>query len=143
MPDGSVVFLGIGEVIGKGRKRRKFIIGEIALQALGDYIREKRSRDPNPALFLSARRQRISCRTIQDVVDRWCRKLGIPHIHAHQLRHSFATRAVNAGMSAAVLQELMGHAGLATTQRYFRVKPERLSREYFAAMEFLRETSPP
>lgn len=140
MPDGTVILLGIGEVIGKGRKRRKFIIGEIALQALGDYIREKRSRDPHPALFLSARRQRISGRTIQDVVYRWCRKLGIAHIHAHQLRHSFATRNVNAGMTAAVLQELLGHASLATTQRYFRMKPERLSREYYAAMEFLNRS---
>lgn len=141
MPDGSIIYLGTGEVQGKGRKRRTFIVGEIALQALADYLREKRSRDPHPALFLSSRRQRISCRNIQDILDRWCSRLGIPHAHVHQLRHSFATRNVNAGMSAAVLQELMGHASLSTSQRYFRVKPERLSREYFAAMEYLRQTS--
>jgi len=142
MPDGSAVYLGTGEVLGKGRKRRTFIVGEIALEALGHYLREQRSRDPHPALFLSSRRQRISCRNIQDILDRWCRKLAIPHAHIHQLRHAFATRNVNAGMSAAVLQELMGHASLSTSQRYFRVKPERLSREYFAAMEYLRQTSP-
>jgi site-specific recombinase XerD len=45
-------------------------------------------------------------------------------------------------MSAAVLQELMGHSNLSTTQRYFRVKPERLSREYFSVMEYVRQCSP-
>jgi site-specific recombinase XerD len=63
-------------------------------------------------------------------------------VHVHQLRHSFATRNVNAGMSAVVLQELMGHSNLSTTQRYFHIKPDRWSREYFAAMEFIRQTSP-
>ena len=51
-------------------------------------------------------------------------------------------QAVNAGMSAAVLQELMGHACLSATQRYFRVRPERLTREYFSVMEFVRQGSP-
>jgi site-specific recombinase XerD len=45
-------------------------------------------------------------------------------------------------MSAAVLQELMGHSNLSTTQRYFRIQPDRLSREYFAVWEFIRQSSP-
>jgi site-specific recombinase XerD len=45
-------------------------------------------------------------------------------------------------MSAAVLQQLMGHASLTTSQRYFTIKPERLSREYFSVMEYVREFSP-
>jgi site-specific recombinase XerD len=45
-------------------------------------------------------------------------------------------------MSAAVLQELMGHASLTTTQRYFQIKGERISREYFSVMEFVRQCSP-
>src|SRR5664279_1959949 len=118
------------------------MIGPKALQALRDYVREHRTTDSNPALFLSSRRQRISCRNVQDIVNRWCQKLGVSHIHVHQLRHSFATRNVNSGMSAAVLQELMGHSSLSTTQRYFRVQPDRLSREYFAVMEFIRQSSP-
>lgn len=141
-PDGNVQYFGMGEVIGKGRKARKFLVGPTALQALGEYIKEYRTEDNNPALFLSTRRQRISCRSVQDIVSRWCKKLGVSHVHVHQLRHSFATRNVNAGMSAAVLQELMGHSSLSTTQRYFRVKPERLSREYFATWEYIRQTSP-
>jgi site-specific recombinase XerD len=141
-PDGTVQYFGSGEVIGKGRKRRQFMVGPTALQALGEYVKECRTKDSNPALFLSERRQRISCRSIQDILNRWCKRLGVSHVHVHQLRHSFATRNVNAGMSATVLQELMGHSNLSTTQRYFRVKPDRLSREYFAVMEFIRQTSP-
>ena len=141
-PDGTVQYFGSGEVIGKGRKRRGFMVGPTALQALGEYIKERRAKDSNPALFLSERHQRISCRNIQDIVNRWCKRLGVSHVHVHQLRHSFATRNVNAGMSAVVLQELMGHSNLSTTQRYFHIKPDRWSREYFAAMEFIRQTSP-
>jgi len=141
-PDGTIQYFGVGEVVGKGRKRRKFIVGPAALEALGTYIRTCRTRDQHPALFLSAHHKRISARNIQDVLDRWCRRLGLPHAHIHQLRHSFATRNVNSGMSAAVLQELMGHSTQNTLQRYFRVKPDRLSREYFATMEFIRQTSP-
>jgi site-specific recombinase XerD len=141
-PDGTVQYFGTGEVMGKGRRRRQFLVGPTALQALGEYIKDCRTKDNNPALFLSTRRKRISSRMIQETVNRWCKKLGVGHIHVHQLRHSFATRNVNAGMSAAVLQELMGHSSLSTTQRYFRVRPERLTREYFAVMEFVRQCSP-
>jgi site-specific recombinase XerD len=141
-PDGTVQFFGQGEVIGKGRRRRQFMVGPTALQALGEYIKAHRTKDEIPALFLSERRQRISSRSVQDIVDRWCKRLNVPHIHVHQLRHSFATRNVNAGMSAAVLQELLGHSQLSTSQRYFRVKPDRLAREYFSVMEFVRQTSP-
>ena len=140
--DGTVQYFGAGEVLGKGRKRRKFLVGPLALEALGEYIRTCRANDNHPALFLSAHHKRISARNIQDVLDRWCKRLGLPHAHIHQLRHSFATRSVNAGMSAAVLQELMGHSSQNTLQRYFRVKPDRLSREYFAAMEFIRQSAP-
>ena len=141
-PDGTVSYLGTGEVMGKGRKRRRFLVGPAALHALGEYIKAHRMKDNHPALFLSKRRKRISCRNVQDILNRWCKRLGVSHVHVHQLRHSFATRNVNAGMSATVLQELMGHSNLSTTQRYFRVKPDRLSREYFAVMEFIRQTSP-
>jgi site-specific recombinase XerC len=141
-PDGAVQFFGSGEVVGKGRKRRQFMVGPAALQALGEYIKEYRTKDSNPALFISGRRRRISCRNVQDIVSRWCERLGVSHVHVHQLRHSYATRNIAAGMSATVLQELMGHSNLSTTQRYFRVRPDRLSREYFAVMEFIRQTSP-
>jgi site-specific recombinase XerD len=141
-PDGTVEYYGVGEVIGKGRKRRQFLVGPAALQALTDYITECRKNDTSGPLFLSQRKQRISARMIQETVNKWCLKLGLPHIHIHQLRHSYATRNVNAGMPAPVLQQLLGHKSLSSSQRYFRVSPERLTREYFSVMEFLRQGSP-
>ncbi|MGA1984038.1 MAG: tyrosine-type recombinase/integrase [Acidobacteriaceae bacterium] len=141
-PDGSFQYFGSGEVIGKGSKPRSFLVGPKAMQAVATYLTQQRMKDDLPPLFLSSRKTRLSSRAIQQVVNKWCVRLGVPHIHVHQFRHSFATRNVNAGMSAVVLQELMGHANLNTTQRYFGIKPERLSREYFSVMEFVRQFSP-
>jgi site-specific recombinase XerD len=142
MPAGSIQYFGSGEVVGKGSKRRSFLVGPKAMEAVATYVARSRMKDDLVPLFLSSRGQRLSSRAIQQIVQKWCHGLGLPHLHVHQLRHSFATRSVNAGMSAVVLQELMGHTNLTTTQRYFRIKPERLSREYFSVMEFVREFSP-
>ncbi|SEG46865.1 integrase/recombinase XerC/integrase/recombinase XerD [Bryocella elongata] len=142
LPDGSSDYFGEGEVTGKGNKRRSFRLGPPALAAIAIYMSEDREDDSNPALFLSERGERISARSIQRILSSACEAAGIPHIHPHQLRHSFATRAVNAGMSTPVLQELMGHSSLATTQRYFHMKAERVAREYHATMAFVRLTSP-
>jgi site-specific recombinase XerD len=139
--NGTVEYFGVGEVVGKGRKRRQFLVGPTALHALANYLNECRKNHTSGALFLSERKQRISTRTIQATVNKWCLKLGLPHIHVHQFRHSYATRNVNAGMSAPVLQQLLGHKSLSTSQRYFRVSPERLTREYFSVMEFVRQGS--
>lgn len=140
MPDGSRQYFGIGEVLGKGGKRRHFMAGPKAVAAVSDYVAAKRMDDDIPALFISSRKRRLSCRAIQQVVDKWCRRLGLDHIHAHQFRHSFATRNVNAGMSAAALKELMGHGSLTTTQRYFSIREERLAREYYAAWEWIGQS---
>jgi site-specific recombinase XerD len=139
--DGSVEFYGSGEVIGKRRKRRQFIVGPTAMQALGAYIAAHRTIDDLKPLFLSSRKTRLSCRAMQQILDKWCRRAGVDHIHVHQLRHCFATRNVNAGMSSTILQQLMGHSNLTTTQRYFHVREERLMREYHAAMEFVALTA--
>jgi site-specific recombinase XerD len=142
LPDGSLQYFGSGEVVGKGSKKRTFLVGPKAMQAVAAYIAQQRMNDDLPALFLSSRKTRLSSRAIQQIVDKWCTRLNLSHVHVHQFRHSFATRSVNSGMSAAVLQELMGHASLNTTQRYFHMKPERLSREYFSVMEYVRQFSP-
>jgi site-specific recombinase XerD len=141
-PDGSFQYFGSGEVIGKGNKKRSFLVGPKAVQAVTAYLAQQRMKDDLPPLFLSSRKTRLSSRAIQQIVSKWCVRLGVSHIHVHQFRHSFASRNVNAGMSAVVLQELMGHASLNTTQRYFTIKPERISREYFSVMEFVSQFSP-
>jgi integrase/recombinase XerC len=140
--DGSYGYFGSGEITGKGDKLRSFIVGPRAMEAVRTYVARCRMHDDQPALFISSRGGRLSSRGIQQILYRSCDRLGIQHLHIHQFRHSFATRSVNAGMSAAVLQKLLGHVNLATTQRYFEIKSERLSREYFAVMEFVRGGSP-
>jgi site-specific recombinase XerC len=141
-PEGKVEYYGYAEVVGKGNKRRDIRVGPKALIALGDYIRACRLMDKNPALFLSSRGRRISARAIEQVIDKWCKRLNLSHLHVHQLRHSFATRNVNAGMSLPVLQSLLGHANPHTTGRYFRIRSERKTREYFSVMEYISDTSP-
>lgn len=142
LPTGKLRVLGFGEVVGKGSKRRVFLVDEKCLDLLKIYL-QSRGPDNHQALFLSERRQRMSCRAIQYVLERWCSKLSLGHAHIHQLRHTFATRMANAGMPSIVLKDLMGHKSFTTTQRYFRIRPERLAREYFGAMEFLgREVMP-
>ena len=137
---GQAQYFGFGQVVGKGNKNRNFIVAPKALAALKTYIKSR--KDSNPALFVSQRGTRLTPRAVQQIVAKWCRKAGLPHINVHAFRHSFATRNVNAGMSASVLQQLMGHSSPSSTEIYFRIRPERLTREYFAAMEFsnLNET---
>jgi site-specific recombinase XerD len=135
MPDGSMRTLGMGQVVGKGGKLRTFLLDEETVEIVVVYLKA-RGQDDNPALFMSSRQQRLSTRSIQDILHRHCRRLGLTRLHVHQLRHSFATRMVNAGMPSTVLRELMGHQSFTTTSRYFRIQSERLAREYFAAWEF-------
>ncbi len=135
LPDGRVRTLGVGQVLGKGNKWRSFLIDEHTIDLIVDYLRI-RGVDNQPALFLSSRNQRISCRNVRDILHRHCRRLGLTRCHIHALRHSAATRFVNGGMPLTVLQELLGHTSPTVTQRYFRIRPERLAREYFAAWEF-------
>jgi site-specific recombinase XerD len=134
MPDGSFRVIGVGEVVGKGGKSRQFLIDESTLNTLVKYLRE-RGHDEYPALFISSRKKRLSPRSIEDILHRWCRTLSLERAHIHQLRHSYATRMANNGMASVVLKELMGHSSFTATQRYFRIRPERLAREYFAAMQ--------
>ena len=104
LPSGIPVSLGEGEVLGKGRKRRRFVVALEAVTALAQYLQTRTSL-ADPAMFLSERGTRLSARAVQHLVHKWCYKLGVGRIHVHQLRHSFATRMVNAGMSSAVLQD--------------------------------------
>jgi site-specific recombinase XerD len=127
--------LGTGTVIGKRNKKRRFFFDVQTVDAVATYLATR--TDSNPALFLSERRQRLSRRAIQERLDFWTRKLGLAHIHPHQLRHSYATRLANANIDSMILKDLMGHDDLATTRRYFHFHDHTLARGYFSAMEFL------
>ncbi len=128
--------LGIIRVIGKGSKERIIPIGEVALQALRDYGMEQgrkwgRSARGQAPVFLNHRGLRITTRSVARVVEKHLRATGIPvRMGPHGLRHSFATHLLNSGVDLRVIQELLGHASLSTTQRYTHVNLDQLTAVY-------------
>jgi integrase/recombinase XerC len=127
-------------VMGKGSKERVVPMGDFAVDALGDYLRDGRPalRDPNgPAegpdepLWLNRRRKRMSTRDARAMVERYVRiVLKGRRASPHTLRHSFATHLLEGGADIRTVQELLGHASLATTQRYTHVSKRRLFEAY-------------
>jgi site-specific recombinase XerC len=132
---GTEHLTGTGQVIGKGSKVRTFFLDEYTLAMFGEYLETRNDNDP--ALFISERKKRIDVRTVQHMLTTWCKKLGLPHVRVHQLRHSFATRLANTHIRLLVLRDLMGHASASTTQGYFKLHDSTLAQGYFAAMEFV------
>lgn len=138
LPDGSTEYFGVGRVFGKGNKEREFIVAPPAMLAIRNYLRQSRAGDDLLPLFLSSRKTRLSSRTMEQVLAKWCTRLDLDHIHPHRLRHSFATRNIEAGMSLPVLAKLLGHDSIAVTEGYVEISRARLQREYYAAMELIR-----
>jgi integrase/recombinase XerC len=119
-------------VLGKGGRERVVPVGETALEALGAYL-ERRGRRRGP-LFLNARGGRLTTRSAHRIVRARAREAGIgQRVTPHTLRHSFATHMLGAGADLRLIQELLGHRRLSTTQRYTHVSPEHLMRVYDAA----------
>jgi integrase/recombinase XerC len=130
--DGKIYAAASGEVIGKGRKMRRFYVSGFAVELLAEYLDQR--VDDHPALFVSERRQRMSVRSIQERLSAWCKKLGFSHLNVHRLRHTFATRLANADIDSMILKTLMGHESFNTTQQYFKLTDKTLARGYFSAM---------
>jgi integrase/recombinase XerC len=128
--------LGIVRVVGKGSKERIVPIGETALQALRDYGLEQRKKwnrklRGEEAVFLNGRGTRITTRSIARIVEKHLKAAGIIiKMGPHGLRHSFATHLLNGGADLRIIQELLGHASLSTTQRYTHVNLDQLTAVY-------------
>jgi site-specific recombinase XerD len=135
-------------VLGKGRKERIGLLGRPAVAALEAYLeagqpvllaRRPPARGAAPAddpdvLFLNHHGQPIGVRGLRYRIDRLCRAAGLPEgVSPHTLRHSFATHLLDGGADLRVVQELLGHESLATTQVYTHVSPGRLRAAYVAA----------
>lgn len=122
-------------VLGKGRKERSVPFGRPAARALDFWTRHGRPRllaeGAGPALFLGARGRRIDPRAVRRMVHQRIADVpGAPDIGPHGLRHSAATHLLEGGADLRSVQELLGHASLATTQRYTHVTTDRLRRAY-------------
>lgn len=128
--------LGIIRVVGKGSKERIVPIGDVALTALQSYGQEQRKKRRSSGtgetpVFLNNRGERISTRSIARVVEKWLKRTGIQlKMGPHGLRHSFATHLLNGGADLRVIQELLGHASLSTTQRYTHLNLDQLTAVY-------------
>ncbi|PIP80631.1 MAG: tyrosine recombinase XerC [Gammaproteobacteria bacterium CG22_combo_CG10-13_8_21_14_all_40_8] len=126
------------KVVGKGAKQRYVPIGSKAHQALNIWLNKRidfhQERNPQEALFLSKNGHRLSVRSIQTRLNFWALKLGLPsHLHPHMLRHSCATHLLENSHNLRAVQELLGHASLATTQIYTHVDFSHLAKIYDAA----------
>jgi site-specific recombinase XerD len=132
-------------VVGKGRKERELIFGAPAQGALRSYLAEgrpvlaargaaARETAATPAVFLNARGTPLSIRGARLVVERWAEASGLPgSASPHTLRHSFATHMLEGGADLRSVQELLGHANLATTQIYTHLSDAALRGAYRAA----------
>jgi integrase/recombinase XerC len=123
-------------VTGKGRKQRSVPVGAAAAQALRAWlaVRAERARPAERALFVSERGTRLAARSVQLRLARLAREagLGVP-VHPHVLRHSFASHLLQSSGDLRAVQELLGHANIATTQIYTRLDWQHLARAYDAA----------
>ena len=122
-------------VFGKGRKERSVPYGTPAGRALDRWVRSGRpalrAEGAGAALFLGARGRRIDQRVVRDLVHRRIADVdGAPDIGPHGLRHTAATHLLEGGADLRSVQEMLGHASLATTQLYTHVTTDRLRRAY-------------
>jgi len=111
-------------ILGKGNKERMVLFGEKAKERITLYLAQEREM-----LFLNYRKEKLTPRTIQRIVELFRRFLKIDrHITPHKIRHSFATHLLNQGADLRVVQELLGHKTLASTEKYTHVSLEELGR---------------
>lgn len=115
---------------GKGGKQRQVPVGGKALTAVRRWL-QCRPDCAAPALFVSARGARLGARSVQLRLERWCRSHGVPeHIHPHMLRHAFASHLLESTQDIRVVQELLGHSNIGTTQIYTHLDFQHLAGVY-------------
>jgi integrase/recombinase XerD len=126
-------------LLGKGRKQRLVPLGSYARAALGNYLVRSRPTLAAqgrgiPALFLNSRGGRLSRQSAWNLVQTAAGRAGIStDVSPHTLRHSYATHLLDGGADVRVVQELLGHASVTTTQIYTLVTVDHLREVYLAA----------
>ncbi|WP_062287235.1 tyrosine recombinase XerC [Demequina phytophila] len=124
-------------VVGKGDKERVVPFGVPAARAVTDWLERGRpvlvAPRTDAALLLGRRGQRVDQRQVREAVHELCRLAGVDEVAPHALRHTAATHLLTGGSDLRSVQEVLGHASLATTQRYTHVSAERLRAAYHLA----------
>lgn len=122
---------GLVRLRGKGRKERIVPIGTVALEALREYD-ELLSRHEERAqpVFFNHRGGRLTARSVERIVEKYSRRLSGGSVSPHALRHSFATHLLDEGADLRAIQEMLGHASLATTQKYTHLATDHLLEVY-------------
>ena len=118
-------------VIGKGSKTRLVPMGRFAINAINNWLNERKKISNNTdALFLNSKGSRLSVRSIQLRLKKMAIKQGLPPVHPHMLRHSFATHMLESSGDLRTIQELLGHSSLSTTQIYTKLDYQHLAKIY-------------
>lgn len=123
---------GLAHVTGKGNKQRVVPFGDEAAAAVSEWLelgRDQLAGDTR-AMFVGSRGKRIDQRQVRRVVERAGLRAGVEHVSPHTLRHTAATHMLEGGADLRVVQEMLGHTSLQTTQIYTHVSAQRLKRVY-------------
>jgi len=123
-------------VTGKGAKTRTVPVGARAREALRDWLKARAlvARPGERALFVGARGRRIAPGTVQARLRAWSRRRGLgAAVHPHMLRHSFASHVLQSSQDLRAVQEMLGHASIASTQVYTHLDFQALAKVYDAA----------
>lgn len=121
---------------GKGMKERVNPVGKFAVVALEDYLRHRdshpdRVRFDSDAVFLNFRGQRLTTRSVRRMLSHYANMAGLPgDVSPHTLRHSFATHLLQRGADLRVVQELLGHENISTTQIYTHITATEMQKIY-------------
>jgi len=129
------------KITGKGGKQRFVFFSDEAIASILEYLPQREARlkmagidGRKSALFINRKGKPISVPGVRWIISRYAQQSGLgKSIHPHSLRHSFATHLVNSGCDVRIVQEMLGHSSISTTQRYTHVNLENLKKVYAKA----------
>jgi len=129
------------KITGKGGKQRMVFFSDETKEAIAEYLPQRKARlrmegtdGKKLSLFINRKGKPISVPGVRWIISRYSKHSGLgKNIHPHSLRHSFATHMVNSGCDVRVVQEMLGHSSISTTQRYTHVNIEKMKNVYAKA----------